>query len=338
MNRPLLAFTLGDPAGCGPWVSVRAALDPDVRRAARPLLIGDAWVVHRHVRFPRVSVKPLMELSDYVDRPGVVNVLHVPHPEITALVLGAPQRIGGESAALSIRTAVGLALSGRVAGVVTGPVSKESLNAAGLPFPGHTEMLRALAGSGPVEMVMGAPGPRGRRLLTVLITRHLPLARVPGALTEKVIVDSVRRVDGWARREAGIRAPRWVLAGLNPHAGDNGLIGREEIRVIRPAAAALRRAGIRVEGPLPADTAWARHAAGEFDLVGSLYHDQGMIPLKMAAPRAVVNITAGLPFVRTSPGHGTAFDLSKGARPYAGADPSATIQAARWALALKGMN
>jgi len=335
MDRPLLAFTLGDPAGCGPWVSARAALDPFVRRAARPLLIGDAWVVHRHVRFPRASVKPLMELDDYVDRPGVVNVLHVPHPEISGITLGVPQRVGGESAALAVRTAVGLAMSGRAVGVVTGPVSKESLKLAGLPFPGHTEMLRALSGAGPVEMVMGAAGPRGRRLLAVLITRHVPLARVPGALTVKTIVDAVRRVDAWARSEAGIKNPRWVLAGLNPHAGDNGLIGREEIRVVRPAAEALRRAGLRVAGPLPADTAWARHAAGDFDLVGCLYHDQGMIPLKMAAPRGVVNVTAGLPFVRTSPGHGTAFDLARGPRPFAGADPSATIQAARWALDMK---
>lgn len=331
MHRPFLALTLGDPAGCGPWVSARAAMEPRLRRRCRPVLIGDAWVVHRYVRFSGMSVKPLLKLDDYVDRPGAVNVLHVPHPDIRGLEIGRPQRLGGESAALAVRTAVGLALSERVCGIVTGPISKESLRAAGLAFPGHTEMLRALAGSGPVDMVMGARL-GARRLLTVLITRHIPLKNVPSALTVNTVTQSIRRVNGWAINTLGMTSPRWVLAGLNPHAGDNGLIGHEEKRVLGPAVASLIRSGLRIQGPLPADSAWARHAAGEFDLVASLYHDQGMIPLKMAAPRGVINITAGLPFIRTSPGHGTAFDLGQGKRPYATADASATIAAAEGAL------
>lgn len=326
MGRPFLAITLGDPAGCGPWVGARAALDARVARQSKPLLVGDAWVVHRFVRLPQLRVTPITDLSEYTEN-GSVNVLHVPHPGIRKLILGRPQKVGGESAALAIRTAVSLAQTGRVIAMVTGPVSKESFKAAGLPFPGHTEMLAALSGSGPVEMIMMA-----EKLRTLLVTRHLPLKDVPGALSVRGIVDSVVRANRWARSALGLKRPRWVLCGLNPHAGDHGLLGKEEHRIVGPAATALRRKGIRLDGPLPADSAWAKHRSGTYDLVASLYHDQGMIPLKVCAPRAVVNVTAGLPFVRTSPGHGTAFDLAKDRPPYKRADPEPTVQACLAAL------
>lgn len=328
MNRPFLALTLGDPAGCGPWVAARAVLDSRVSRKVRPLLIGDAWILHRYVQIPRLRVTPLANLSGYADNDSV-NVLHVPHPEIRTLQLGRPQKVGGESAALSIRTAVALAQTGKVMGMVTGPVSKESLKAAGLPYPGHTEMLASLSGSGPVEMMMMA-----ETLRTLLVTRHLPLKEVAPALSVRTIVDAVVRADAWARKALGIPRPRWVLCGLNPHAGDHGLLGKEEQNIVAPAATALRRKGLRLDGPLPADSAWAKHRAGSYDLVASLYHDQGMIPLKVCAPRAVVNVTAGLPFVRTSPGHGTAFDLANGRPAYGKADPEPTIQACLAAISI----
>lgn len=330
MPRPFLAITLGDPAGIGPLVGARAALDPALRRRSRPLLVGDAWILHRLLHRGGLTVNPLPSINDYLDRPGVANVLHVPHPEIRTLRRGAPQRVGGESAALSVRAAVGLALAGRVAAMVTGPASKESFRLAGLPHPGHTEMLAALCGVKKVEMVMAA----GRRR-TVLITRHLPLKNVPAALTTKKIIDAVLRVDAWGRTFLGLRGrPRWLLCGLNPHAGDGGLLGNEEIRIVAPAATALRKKGLRILGPWPADVAWARHAAGESDFVASLYHDQGMIPLKTLDGRRLVNITVGLPFVRTSPGHGTAFDVAAGPRAEERADPAPTLEAARVALDL----
>ncbi len=334
VTRPLLAITLGDPAGIGPLVGARAALDPALRRRSRPLLVGDAWILHRLLHRRGIAVKPLPSIDDYLDRPGVANVLHVPHPEIRTLRRGAAQRVGGESAALSIRAAVALALAGRVAAVVTGPASKESFRLAGLPHPGHTEMLAALCGIDHVEMVMAA----GRRR-TVLITRHLPLKDVSAALTTKKIIEAVLRVDAWGRTHLGLRKrPRWILCGLNPHAGDGGLLGREEIRTVAPAAAALRKKGLPLLGPWPADVAWARHAAGESDFVASLYHDQGMIPLKTLDGRRLVNVTVGLPFVRTSPGHGTAFDLAAGPRAEAMADAEPTLEAARVALDLAPRN
>jgi 4-hydroxythreonine-4-phosphate dehydrogenase len=311
----------------GAW----AALDPRVTRRARPVLVGDAWVLHRFVRTKNLRVSPLADLTEYSEKPGVVNVLHVPHPDIRTLILGRPQKVGGESAALAVRTAVSLALTGRVAALVTGPASKESFKAARLPFPGHTEMLAALSGSGPVEMIMIAES-----LRTVLITRHLPLKEVPGALTEKTVVGSIVRANRWAQSALGLKRPRWVLCGLNPHAGDNGLLGKEERTIGSPSVAALRRKGIRVDGPLPADIAWAKHRSGDYDMVASLYHDQGMIPLKVCSPWAVVNATAGLPFVRTSPGHGTAFDLAKDRPPFKRANPEPTVQACLAALDFAG--
>lgn len=327
MARPFLAITLGDPAGCGPWVGARAAVDPRVTGRAKPLLVGDAWVLNRFVRIKNLRIAPLADITEYSEKPDVVNVLHVPHPEIRTLVLGRPQRVGGESAALSVRTAVMLALAGRVTAMVTGPASKESFKAARSPFPGHTEMLASLSGSGPVEMIMIA-----EKLRTLLVTRHLPLKDVAGSLTVRSIVESVVRANHWAKLALGLKRPDWVLCGLNPHAGDNGLLGKEERLIMVPAAAALRRKDISIDGPLPADTAWAKHRAGTYDLVASLYHDQGMIPLKVSAPWAVVNVTAGLPFVRTSPGHGTAFDLAKDRPSYKRANPEPTIQACLAAL------
>jgi len=310
-------------------VSALGAASPDLRHRCRPLLVGNAWVLTHFCRLPSLKINPIADLSDYRDAPGVVNVLHVPHPAISSLVPGRPQKIAGESAVLSLRTAAALALRGQVCGVVTGPVSKESFKAAGVPFPGHTELLAALCGAPRVEMLLAA-GP----LKTLLLTRHIPLKDVPGRITTETIVSAVSFTDGrWRKMSAGRRL-RWGVCGLNPHAGDNGLLGAEEKRAVVPAVKRLRRRGLPVEGPFSADAVWAKHAAGAFDIVLSLYHDQGMIPLKTLYPNAVVNITVGLPWVRTSPGHGTAFDLARRSPPFKNADPSATLAAARWALAL----
>jgi 4-hydroxythreonine-4-phosphate dehydrogenase len=321
--RPFLALTLGDPAGLGPRVGALAALDPAVRRRCRPLLIGDARILGRHLR--TAAVIPVSQAGDYKDRPGLLNVLHLPHPSIGSLRLGVPSRVSGESAVSAVRAAVDLALARKVAAVVTGPVSKESLKSARVPFPGHTELLQALTGAKRVEMLMAAGPLRG-----LLVTRHLPLKDVSGKLSAREIVEAVRLTDVFLRRT--IRRPRWAVLGLNPHAGDNGLLGSEEKRLVAPAVRRLKVLGLAVDGPLPADVGWARHAEGAYDACACLYHDQGMIPLKTTHPKKVVNITVGLPFVRTSPGHGTAFDLAGGKEPFSRADPSATIEAIHQAL------
>jgi 4-phospho-D-threonate 3-dehydrogenase / 4-phospho-D-erythronate 3-dehydrogenase len=329
-NKPFLAITLGDPAGIGPWVGAAAALDPGLRRRCRPVLVGDTEVLRRFWR-GTADLFPLADLKGHRDRPVTLNILHVSHPGISSLQIGRPSRLSGEAAVLALREAVRLAGSGQVAAIVTGPVSKESFKAARVPYPGHTELLQAMTGARRAEMLMTA-GP----LRALLITRHLPLMNVSSHLSVRGIVESVRLCDAAVARLAG-RKPRWIMAGLNPHAGDNGLLGGEEKRVVSPAVRALRAAGVRVEGPLPADVAWARHAEGLADAVACLYHDQGMIPLKTMHPHRVVNVTVGLPLVRTSPGHGTAFDLAHpggGKKPFAGADPGPTLEAAHRALDL----
>jgi 4-hydroxythreonine-4-phosphate dehydrogenase len=305
-------------------VGAAAALDPGIRKRCRPLLVGDAAVLARHLR-SKAGVVPLVSLDDYDPRPGVLNVLHVPHPGGADLVLGAPSRLSGESAVMAVQVAVSLALKKKTA-VVTGPVSKESLRLARVPFPGHTELLQSLTGAKRVEMLMAAGALRG-----LLVTRHLPLKEVPRRLSSREIVAAVALTDAFLRNHLG-RKPRWAVLGLNPHAGDGGILGQEELRVVAPAVRTLRARGLLAEGPLPADVGWARHAEGLVDACACLYHDQGMIPLKTVHPKRVVNITVGLPFVRTSPGHGTAFDLAAGPRPFSRADPSATLEAVHQAL------
>jgi 4-hydroxythreonine-4-phosphate dehydrogenase len=329
MSRPFLAITIGDPAGIGPVLGARAAGSAELRGACRPVLVGDASVVRSVCPSRAARVHPLADLDEYRDSPRILNVLHVPHPDIRRLRMGRPQRTGGESAALAIRTAVALALQRRVAAVVTGPVSKGSLRMAGLPYAGHTEMLAALCGVRRVEMLMAAD-----RLMALLVTRHIPLSKVPASLSMSRLFSTIRLVDRWLKERGLAARPRWGVCGLNPHAGDGGLLGREEERVVAPALRKLRSAGLSLEGPLPADAAWAAHAGGHYTLLACLYHDQAMVPLKSLFPRRVVNITAGLPFARTSPGHGTAYDLAATARGRALADPAATLEAARWALRL----
>jgi len=325
-GKPFLAITLGDPAGCGPWVGVRAAQDPRVTRETRPVLVGDASVLHRFGKRSTFQIKPILSLDEYSCKPGVVNVWHVPHPSIQKLVLGKPQRIGGESAMASVKTAVDLVLAKKVKAVVTGPVSKESFQQAGMPHPGHTEWLASLCKTGPVDMIMAV-----KERMTLLITRHVPLRQVPDLLTVALIVESVERVDRWMKTVPHLKKMRWLMCGLNPHAGDQGLIGQEEKERVAPAVKILQKRGVQIEGPLPADTAWAR---GGPVFIASLYHDQGMIPLKVLAKNSVVNITVGLPFVRTSPGHGTAFDLADGPSPYKRADENPTVEACLTAMRL----
>jgi 4-hydroxythreonine-4-phosphate dehydrogenase len=200
--------------------------------------------------------------------------------------------------------AVNDAREGRVAAVATGPISKEAFRLAGYPWPGHTELLAELCGVSRVAMMFHSD-----KLRVILLTVHVPLSRVPSELT----IDRVRETVALAARELpafGLMRPRLALTGLNPHAGENGLLGNEERDVLVPALDECRKAGIDIAGPLPADTAFVRAVAGEFDAVVACYHDQGLIPVKLLAFGRAVNVTLGLPIIRTSVDHGTAFDIA----------------------------
>ena len=240
----------------------------------------------------------------------------------------------GRVAGLAIERAVALALAGEVDAIVTAPIDKSALHAAGYPFPGHTEMLAALSDTPVVGMMMCAEKTKlGGPLRVVLATTHLPLARVPAALTRELLVDQAHLTATSLREQWGIAAPRLAICAFNPHASDNGLFGDEEARILSPAIAELRDRGIASFGPIPADTVFTRALSGEFDAVIAPYHDVGMAAFKTASFGQGVNVTLGLPFPRTSPDHGTALDIAgTGA-----ADPSSMVEAIELAARLAAM-
>jgi len=293
---------MGDPAGIGPWLVTKVALLPWVRRLCRPIVVGDASVLKR-LRALQAKVHPITQLEEILTHKDVVNVLHIPHPAIKGLEQGKPSRLSGEVASEALRVAATLGLQGRVKGIFTAPVSKESLALAGLRYKGQTEYLSHLCDVDETEMLM-----LSGRLKIVLLTRHLALCDVSRSITQRRIVECVRHVSKWFPVYFRIRSPKIVVCALNPHAGDGGILGAEERRVIRPAVKQLSKE-FQIKGPLSADSALSRAFLDRHDVVLAMYHDQAMIALKAYAPDEIVNVTLGLPFPRVSPGHGTAFDL-----------------------------
>jgi 4-hydroxythreonine-4-phosphate dehydrogenase len=286
LTKPVIALTVGDPAGIGPEIAERASRDPRVLDVCTPVLYGP--------------------------------------PAESRFVPGQLSASAGQAAYDTIVRAVQDAMSGRVAGIATAPVNKEAFRLAGLPWAGHTDLLQHLTGAPRVAMMFYAEA-----LRVVLATIHVPLAAVPGLLTRE-LMDGIIDLTARELPRFGIAAPRLAVAGLNPHAGEHGLFGREDDDAIRPAVAACRARGVNVEGPFPADTIFLRAMRGEFDAVVACYHDQGLIPVKLVAFGQAVNVTIGLPIVRTSVDHGTAFDIAgQGV-----ADPSSMIAAVRLAATL----
>lgn len=294
-----LAITMGDPAGIGPEVVLRALAARPRPGRARIVLVGDPGVWRETAA--RLGLEPVLAAATLLATSDLPARHRRPGPPRTA----AHRAACGRAAYAAIHAAVELARGGGADAVVTAPVSKAHLAAAGLDGTGHTELLARLTGAAPVRMMLAGP-----RLRVVLVTTHLPLAAVPAALTAEAVRDTIELAAAGMRRHFGLPQPRIAVAGLNPHAGEDGLFGDEEARVIRPAVRAACRAGLRATGPLPADSLFAQLAAGAHDVAVCMYHDQGLGPFKLLHFADGVNVTLGLPFVRTSPDHGTAFDLA----------------------------
>jgi 4-hydroxythreonine-4-phosphate dehydrogenase len=317
-----LAISLGDPAGIGPEVLAkcwdnRAAFD------LPPFIaIGDGRSLET------VWDGPIEVIDDPRDADSAFDVglplLQIPAAEVD--VPGHPSPSGAHCSLDSLELAVGLARSGSVAAVVTGPVAKEQLYGIGFTHPGQTEFVAERCGIASANVVMMLAGPT---LRTVPVTTHLPLARVPQALTSTLIESRGRATLRGLQRAFGIAEPRLAVAGLNPHAGEGGSLGREEIEIIAPAIAALAAEGWRVSGPHPADTMFHASARANYDAALCMYHDQALIPIKALHFEDAVNITLGLPIVRTAPDHGTAFDIAGQDR----ADPRPMSAAIRMAAA-----
>jgi 4-hydroxythreonine-4-phosphate dehydrogenase len=315
VTRPVLGVTMGDPAGVGPEIAAMALAHAEVRRAARPLVIGDARVVARaaglaHVALP---VRPVGRVADAIFADDLIEVLDLANADPAAFALGRVSAVCGRAAYECIERGVRLAQGGDLAGIVTAPVNKEALAAAGLRHSGHTEILAELTGTKAYAMLL-----MGRELRVIHVTTHVALRRVPELVTPERVLRTIR-LGHQAMRDLGLRAPRLAVCGLNPHAGEGGLFGDEEQVAIAPAIADARAEGIDATGPYPADTLMSRAAGGEFDCVVAMYHDQGHTPVKTLGFRydeakrawtglSGVNVTVGLPILRVSVDHGTAFD------------------------------
>ena len=296
-NLPPLILTAGEPAGIGPDLCVMLAQTPP---SGRVVLLAD-----RGVLAGRAALLGLpFAVPDY--RPGADAPLSILHEPVSAPV--APGRLNpanGRYVLATLRRAVGGCLSGAFSGLVTGPVHKGVINDAGVAFTGHTEFLAEQTGTPRVVMMLAGGGMR-----VALVTTHLPLRDVADAITRDAVAESLRILHRSLQRDFGVAAPRILVAGLNPHAGEGGHLGREEIDVIEPVLAALRAEGMDLSGPLPADTLFQRKLLEHADAVLAMYHDQGLPVLKHASFGEGVNITLGLPIVRTSVDHGTALDLA----------------------------
>jgi len=307
-NGPL-ALTLGDPAGIGPEIIVKAWSQ---LRTSGPafVVVGDFQALASASASGRSIVSRVTTPAEgarvFADSLPVIDI-----PLRSPVVAGQPSATAAPAIIRWIETGVGLALSGAVSGVVTAPIAKAPLYEAGFPFPGHTEFLGELTASagyegarGPI-MMLAAPG-----LRATLVTVHEPLSRVGFTLSIEKIVNAGLVTDQALRGDFGIAAPRIAVAGFNPHAGEGGTIGREDVEIIVPAVAALREAGVDASGPTPADSLFHEAARARYDAVVCMYHDQALIPVKMLDFWGGVNVTLGLPIVRTSPDHGTAFDIA----------------------------
>lgn len=309
MRTGPLALTLGDPAGVGPEIVVKAwrALKD---QGPAFFVVGDAQAVTSAPTSSAALVRPISSPDEaeaaFADAIPVLDL-----PLRGPVVAGQPSPAAAPAIIQWIETAVGLALSKTVAGVVTAPIAKAPLYAAGFKFPGHTEFLGELTAAtrydgarGPIMMLTAAD------LRVTLVTVHEPLAKVSGKLDIHGVVNAGLVTAQALRRDFGIAGPRLAVAGLNPHAGESGSIGREEVEVVEPAVRALRDLGVDARGPYPSDTLFHAEARAGYDAALCLYHDQALIPIKMLDFWGGVNVTLGLPIVRTSPDHGTAFDIA----------------------------
>ena len=328
----LLAVSIGDPNGIGPEVALRAALDPTVRAVGTAVLVGPAAVLQRHADrlAQRVHLMPVASWADArraAPSPGSVLILEADLPAVPDEP-GAIRADAGGLAMQSVAAACDACLAGHADAMVTAPISKAAIALADYAFPGHTEFLAERTGARPLMILATEKLPAffgSGPLRVALVTAHVPLAEAPALVTAASVGEKIALLARSLQADFGCECPRIAVLGLNPHAGDGGVLGREDLDQIRPAIDAARTAGIDADGPFPADAFFGRQRYRAVDGVLAMTHDQGLAPFKALATGAGVNVTAGLPIVRTSPDHGTAFDLAGQAR----ADPASMAEALR---------
>lgn len=306
-DKPLLGITMGDPAGIGPEVIAKALAGSALRRLCRPLVIGSVPVMERTISSLKLKLRvvPVAGHDAVPSRAGLVAILDPLDSPLGRFTVGAAAPETGAASVAFIKKAVRLAEVGCIDAIVTAPINKEAINMAGCRYPGHTELLADLTNS-PESGMMIVGGP----LKIMFVTTHVAIKELPAILTQARIEKAIRLAHRALKELFHIPKPKIGVAALNPHAGEHGLFGDEEATAIGPAARVAQAQGIRASDPLPADTLFGKAARGDFDGVVAMYHDQGLIPLKLVAFGACVNLTVGLPIIRSSVDHGTAYDIA----------------------------
>jgi len=302
----IIAITMGDPAGISPEIIIKALSEGELN-GIPAVVIGCASTLRRIMAMnitPQAELRVLDRVADARFAPGIINVIDEPLTDPDALKPGVVQKEAGDLAWRCVKRATELALAGDVHAIATAPLNKEAMHAAGHLYPGHTELLAHLTNTKDYAMVLYTD-----KLKVIHVTTHIALRKFLDTLNQTRIKTVIGMADTFLRR-VGYSAPRIAVAGVNPHAGENGLFGDEEMTTVAPAIEAMKAQGIDVAGPCPPDTVFLQCQDGRYDMVVAMYHDQGHIPLKLLGFYDGVNITAGLPFIRTSADHGTAFDIA----------------------------
>ncbi len=325
-TRPVIGVTIGDPAGIGPEISVKALLEPSLFSLCKPVIIGDLAVLKKvsdRLKL-KVNFRVLNSPAEAEGERGLIEIVDLKNVNVENLIIGEISAEAGRASIQYIERAVEYALKGEIDAIATAPINKKAINMTGSKHIGHTELLASLCGvDEPLTMFWV------KNLRIFFLTRHVPLAEAIKAVRKDRIIHMTLNVEKMLRR-LGIKKPKIAVAALNPHASDNGLIGREEIEEIIPAVRELQEMGLKVAGPLPADSVFHQALIGRYDAVLSLYHDQGHIAAKTLDFYGAVAVTLGLPFIRTSVDHGTAYDIAwKGL-----ANPSSLVEAIKLAAKL----
>ena len=330
--KPNLAITMGDVAGIGPEIIAKALDLEEIYSVCDPIVVGDAMAMEMGIEVAGLNQKinKVEAPRDGLYKRGIIDILSLDNIDASNLVMGKPQAMAGKASVEFVVKAAEMAMRDEVDGIVTAPLNKEAMNMAGYEYPGHTELLAELAHTEDYAMMLLAGD-----LRVVHVTTHVALSQVPSQITKDRVFKKIRTAQE-AARSLGFERPRIGVAGLNPHSGEGGLFGREEIEVIAPAIEEARKAGMIVEGPVPPDTVFAKAVGGVYDVIVAMYHDQGHIPVKLQGFRfdeasgrweevSGVNMTVGLPFIRTSVDHGTAY--GKAGRREGTANPQSLIDA-----------
>lgn len=297
-SKPRIAITMGDPVGVGPEITLKSVRRQDVLSLCRPVIIGDKRVLTKAAQCLGVVKEELLELPNEATLVDLDNVPATDHN------WGQVSAEAGRAAADYIERAVQEAVDGNVSAIVTAPINKDALNRAGVPHPGHTEMLAALTNTSSYAMMLVGPS-----LRVIHVSTHISLKEAIKRVTRDRVLAVIQLAVSMLQKE-GVMQPRVAVAGLNPHAGEGGLFGKRDAQEIRPAVEAARIEGIDASGPHPPDTVFWHAQQGRYDIVVVMYHDQGHIPIKLTGFDSSINVTAGLPIIRTSVDHGTAFDIA----------------------------